>query len=206
METKDFYKFINKYKTVKAIGISKWVKTFDLENDSKTRQMLFFTFNFIIENKLKIFRWKLMNYILPCKKLLYQWKICSNDNCMTCNEIEDYEHFFLNCKIIKTFWQNIKVLLANLNLGFQVVTFENLVMGYQIADKSYYAINYLNTIILFSIYKSKIISQQKQKNINIFSLFKNEFREHYSLIDTTKTHHANLLILFRKVSNSLNAI
>jgi hypothetical protein len=39
--------------------------------------MLLFTFHHPKENKLKIFRWKLLHFILPCKQLLYQWKIDS---------------------------------------------------------------------------------------------------------------------------------
>ena len=39
------------------------------------KNMLKFTFHHLKENKLKIFRWKLLHFILPCKQLLYQWKI-----------------------------------------------------------------------------------------------------------------------------------
>ena len=35
------------------------------------KDMLKFTFHHLIENKLKIFRWKLLHFILPCKQLLY---------------------------------------------------------------------------------------------------------------------------------------
>ena len=69
--------------------------------------MLNFTFTFIGENKLKIFRWKLLNYILPTKQLLFQWKITSNDKCTVCGELEDYEHFFLKCKHLQDFWNKI---------------------------------------------------------------------------------------------------
>jgi hypothetical protein len=35
-------------------------------------QTLFFTFNYLELNKLKIFKWKLIHFILPCKELLKQ--------------------------------------------------------------------------------------------------------------------------------------
>ena len=36
-------------------------------------QTLFFTFNYLELNKLKIFKWKFIHFILPCKELLKQW-------------------------------------------------------------------------------------------------------------------------------------
>ena len=45
--------------------------------------MLKFTFHHLKENKLKIFRWKLLHFILPCKQLLYQWKIGHTPLCDT---------------------------------------------------------------------------------------------------------------------------
>jgi hypothetical protein len=43
-------------------------------------QTLFFTFNYLELNKLKIFKWKLIHFILPCKELLKQWRIVNNSD------------------------------------------------------------------------------------------------------------------------------
>jgi hypothetical protein len=59
------------------------------------KDMLKFTFHHLKENKLKIFRWKLLDFILPCKQLLYQWKIENTPLCDTCHIIDDYEHYFI---------------------------------------------------------------------------------------------------------------
>jgi hypothetical protein len=48
-------------------------------------QTLFFTFNYLELNKLKIFKWKLIHFILPCK--------------------ENYKYFYFDCKYNKKYWQ-----------------------------------------------------------------------------------------------------
>ena len=57
-------------------------------------QILFFTFNYLELNKLKIFKWKLIHFILPCKELLKQWRIVNNSDCLVCKEKENYKHFY----------------------------------------------------------------------------------------------------------------
>jgi hypothetical protein len=73
-------------------GFMKWKQK--LGKTICIKDMLKFTFHHLKENKLKIFRWKLLHFILPCKQLLYQWKIESTPLCDTCHIIDDYEHYF----------------------------------------------------------------------------------------------------------------
>jgi hypothetical protein len=54
-------------------------------------------FSYLEENKLKIFRWKLIQYIIPTRKLLFQWKIVNNNRCNFCGNEEDYLHYFITC-------------------------------------------------------------------------------------------------------------
>ena len=60
------------------------------------KQTLFFTFNNLELNKLKIFKWKLIHFILPCKELLKLWRIVNDSDCQVCKENENYKH--LLCK------------------------------------------------------------------------------------------------------------
>jgi hypothetical protein len=66
--------------------------------------MIYYVIDEYKENKLKIFRWKLLHFILPCKQLLYQWKIENTPLCDTCHIIDDYEHYFISCKNITRFY------------------------------------------------------------------------------------------------------
>ena len=40
---------------------------------------------YLKENKLKVFRWKLLHFIIPTKKLLLKLKIMKNSLCNLCN-------------------------------------------------------------------------------------------------------------------------
>jgi hypothetical protein len=77
-------------------------------------QTLFFTFNYLELNKLKIFKWKLIHFILPCKELLKQWRIVNNSDCLVCKEKENYKHLYLDCKYNKKYWQEVKKTTTNL--------------------------------------------------------------------------------------------
>jgi hypothetical protein len=40
---------------------------------------------YLKENKLKVFRWKLLHLVVPTKKLLLKWEVMKNSLCNLCN-------------------------------------------------------------------------------------------------------------------------
>jgi hypothetical protein len=50
------------------------------------------------------------------------------------------------------------------------VTLKHIAFGYKIFDKDYFDFNYFLTILGFSIYKAYYASEQKTKQVNIYSL------------------------------------
>ena len=56
-----------------------------------------------------------------------------------------------------------------------IITFKNLILGYKIYDKNYYDINIFLTVILFFIHKATYASEYKQKNVDVYRIFKLEF-------------------------------
>jgi hypothetical protein len=66
-------------------------------------QLYSFIFHYLKENKLNIFRWKLLQYIIPTTKLLMKWKIANNSQCNLCGLDEDYQHYFISCSYLKDF-------------------------------------------------------------------------------------------------------
>jgi hypothetical protein len=64
----------------KPIAYTKWETCLKDRMHTLTciTQTLFFTFNYLELNKLKIFKWKLIHFILPCKELLKQWRIVND--------------------------------------------------------------------------------------------------------------------------------
>ena len=63
---------------------------------------------------------------------------------------------------------------TNLYIGDHVFNLETLVFGYKIYDQAYFDLNLLITLIFFSIYKAYYISNQKQKQVDIFKIVKDE--------------------------------
>ena len=74
IKNKEVYKILLESQVKeKPIAYTKWEKC--LKKDRMhtltcITQTLFFTFNYLELNKLKIFKWKLIHFILPCKELL----------------------------------------------------------------------------------------------------------------------------------------
>ena len=78
---------------------------------------------------------------------------------------------------------------------------KHLIFGYKISDKNYYDVNYFITILGFSIYKSYYLSEQKTKNVNVYTNFIFEFNKR---IDDIKYHRKNNSFLYavKKINNS----
>jgi hypothetical protein len=103
-----------------------------------------------------------------------QWRIVNNSDCLVCKEKENYKHLYLYCKYNKKYWQEVKTMTTNLYIGDHVFNLESLVFGYTIYDQAYFDLNLLITLIFFSLYKAYYISNQKQKKVDIFKIFKDE--------------------------------
>ena len=70
-----------------------------------------FIFNILLENNLKIFRWKLLQFIIPPKSHLFKWKISTDSLCNVCKVEEDYDNFLMSCKYLDIFWNKIDEML-----------------------------------------------------------------------------------------------
>jgi hypothetical protein len=64
---KDFYNIF-----VKSIGIHFWTTYLDIQDFQNITDLYEFIFKILIENKLKIFRWKLLQFIIPTTSHLFK--------------------------------------------------------------------------------------------------------------------------------------
>ena len=64
---KDFYNIIKNKVFVKPIGIHFWTTYLDIQDFQNITDLYEFIFKILLENKLKIFRWKLLQFIIPTK-------------------------------------------------------------------------------------------------------------------------------------------
>ena len=184
ISNKEIYKILLKqHAQDKPVGLLIWEQIFkkklstSLENTSK------FIFNYIDDNRLKIFKWKIIHFILPCNDLLFKWKIVPENTCTYCKIRDDYLHFFFTCNYNREYWQKIKQLFNFLKIGSHLLCLENLVTGYKIYDDAYFELNHVLTIIFFSIHKAHYTSNKKERKVDIFKIFKNEV---YNTISANK--------------------
>ena len=177
----------------KATGFLMWERIFEQNMSNKFENTFKFIFYHLQENKLKMFKWKLIHFILPCKDLLCKWKISGNNLCSNCGIKEDYEHQFFKCSLIQKFINTIQHLLKYLGYGNHIMNLENMVTGYKINEIGYYNINHLMTIIYFCIYKSYFVSEKRSKSVDILKIFKREIEDH---IEICKIRKANIHTIF----------
>ena len=88
----------------------------------------------------------------------------------------------------KTFWEKIYNLFKSNNLEFTLLKLKHLIFCYKISDNNYYGVNYFITILGFSIYKTYYLSEQKTKNVNVYTNCIYEFNKR---IDEIKNHSVN---------------
>lgn len=59
------------------------------------------------ETKLQSFAYKTAYRIIPCNRYLRQVRIKEADTCDFCEEVDSLSHFFLKCRNVKTFWEQL---------------------------------------------------------------------------------------------------
>ena len=105
---------------------------FNIENTSIFKDIFNFTYYGLINNEIKIYKWKLLNNILSNKVLLTKWKIGhSNFNlCNVCKYNEDYNHYFIECiySIMMAFG---KTQFNKLGIQNDMRNFRHILLGYR---------------------------------------------------------------------------
>jgi hypothetical protein len=124
-----------------------------------------------------------------------KWRIAINSQCNFCGQDEDYLHYFMSCPYLKEFWVKIQQILKKSNIE-NCVTLKHIVFGYKIFDQDYFDFNYFLTILGFSIYKAYFVSEQKTKQVNIYSLFVREYITRISHVQ--KLQNSKLLAKIRE--------
>ena len=194
LSTKTLYSLLTEDDTELPIGFSKWMRILNNEDLKHTaKYTLKFIHQNLVENKHKMMRWKLLHNILPCKTLLKQWKICDNSVCNYCNEIENYEHYFLKCKYFKDLWGKIYEITEKIGYNRNIFSLKNMIWGYKVKYTEYGEINYFMTIILFAIYKAYCASEQKTQPVNVKCIFKNEVHNSIFLYKVVSKKKSSLL-------------
>ena len=192
-----YNQFLNN-KVCSNIGLDIWTKKLNVSH-YQINKMLKFIHKHIFSNKLKVYRWKLASFILPTQENLFKWKINQSPHCRVCKCNDNYKHFFIECKCIQEFWKTMEQKLAIIHFCKKVIL-KNIVVGYKIDEDEFIDFNIIFTIIGFSIYKAFYMSEQRTKSINVYTVFKNEFKEYFNF---NRIISASKSTLIRKLENAL---
>lgn len=179
------------------IGIKKWEKKLNVEIPQSDK-VFKFIHEHIIQNNIKMFKWKLISNILPTQENLYTWHIVNSPFCKHCGKIDNYQHFLIECTLLKIFWEKVYIILKLIGFS-KKISLQNLVLGYKINDYEYWDLNLIFTLISFSIYKVFYISEQRSKVIDIYEIFKKELITYVNVIEKLKKTDSNLLIRVRNI-------
>ena len=148
----------------------------DIQDFQNITDLHEFIFKILLENKLKIFRWKLLQFIIPTKSHLFKWKISTDSLCNVYKVEEDYDHLFMSCKYLDIFWNKINEMLKKVQFENNI-KLQHLVFGYKIFDKEYFHLNYFLALLAFTIYKSCYVSNKRQRQLMFICYLKVNFKE-----------------------------
>jgi hypothetical protein len=185
MTNKDFYRLMVNKKFVKPHIQRKWENIFG--NDITWKNIYNNINKTSIDNRIKQFKFKLIHDILAIKQNLFTWKIESNPHCNICQDVENYEHFFIECNAVKPFLEKMAYTLDLCGITNNILSLKSLILGYKTSDSCYKDVNILLNIIGFSIYKSYYVSDKRKENINIENIFSYELKNALLYLEEKKT-------------------
>ena len=155
VNTKMFYDMLIKMKYVKPTAIYRWNGLFEI-HDTDWESILKLPYTATRETKLQSFQFKVIHRIIACKKWLYMQNILETDKCETCNIEDNLIHFFVECRLVTTFWKMLENWWNRLAKNKVKITTKHIIFGFYY-DKSYFCnINYVIILAKWYIYRQKL--------------------------------------------------
>lgn len=113
------------------------------------------------DNKIIEMQYKILNRIIGNNKLLYKMGKKPSPNCERCQMyIEDIEHIFFNCEIVKQFWYELSKKWNVFDGSYIPVTAQDIILGISLDNLN--SCDACNIIVLYGkkyLYNCKMIMQ-----------------------------------------------
>jgi hypothetical protein len=139
------------------------------------------------ENRLLQYRFKLLHRILVCGDTLYRWRLSASNLCSLCHVVEDYEHLFVTCVKVKETWKHVISILHDMGYTNVKPHLKLMVAGYKAQSNTYVPVNFMLTVMGFSIYKCMCIERATARALDRFSVFSYEFNERVYILKQLDT-------------------
>lgn len=111
LTTKNIYTNFEQRKSKGYTCADRWLKAYDREevfgSEQRWRSWNTLPYKITHEVQLQTFAFKIWYRIIPCKVFPKQLRVLERENCARCTEKDDLFHFFFECPIVKTFWDNL---------------------------------------------------------------------------------------------------
>ena len=121
------------------------------------------------DKKLAEFNFKVMQNILICGHYLSKWQDFVNENCEICNTVHDIPHLLFDCDLAQSIWKKVgKALNYEFNKNEIIIIYQS---------RNMIPINYMITIISYSLWKFWIEYSHEKKKNNLIDLRYHVLRE-----------------------------
>lgn len=112
------------------------------------------------ETRLQAFAFKMVYRLTPCNKYLRQVRIMDSSTCSFCDEIDSISHFFLKCKTVRPFWEQLFQWCEDfLDLPLADLNEAELLLGVTKAGRNQRIVNWMILFAKYFIQKRKLFSQ-----------------------------------------------
>ena len=113
-------------------------------------------FKTTLDTKLREFQYKILNRILYTNKMLFTFKKVDSPLCDFCEkELETIEHLFFHCTKVRTFWDDLKVVLNSLNITVRL-DIKAVLFGIVDTEDISLLVNYILLESKYFIYRCKL--------------------------------------------------
>ena len=103
-DNKQIYNILIRFKISKPYVHSYWDTHFQQKNNWEN---IYKSIHNLYNNRINQFRYKLIYKIIPSKEVRFTWNMSPNPLCNVCNVTGTYNHLFIDCKELQTFWDKI---------------------------------------------------------------------------------------------------
>ena len=150
---------------VEICGLNFWKRKYGVDISPNFKMASFAT----KESRLRLLHFKILHNIYPTNILLKKMGIKNSDRCEFCDERDVIEHMFINCKLLKYFWNNVfQTIYNHTNVKFPQ-TDKDILFGYnyESVKSGKDKINTANHILLIAKLSISKFRYGKTKNIGL---------------------------------------
>jgi hypothetical protein len=114
----------------------------------------------IRDTKKKTFQYKILFNLIPCNLYLHRIKRSDTNLCITCNKLDDLEHYIYECNQVKPIWISFKNWWNNITHENIELRYDKVLAGFLEAPLKNQALNACIIMVKWYIYKSKLNESQ----------------------------------------------